>query len=51
MNSNRKRTIIAGALYLVGTVAGVLSISNAIDAPDYLLKASAVANQVLLSAL
>ena len=51
MNSNRKRTIIAGALYLVGTVAGVLSISTAIDAPDYLLKASANANQVILSAL
>ena len=51
MNSNRKRTVIAGALYIVGIVAGVLSISTAIDAPDYLLKASASANQVLLAAL
>jgi hypothetical protein len=51
MNSNRKRTIIAGTLYIVGTVAGVLSISTAVDAPDYLLKASANTNQVLSCAL
>ena len=51
MNSNRKRTIIAGSLYIVGTVAGVFSISTAVDAPDYLVKASANANQVLTSAL
>jgi hypothetical protein len=49
MNSNRKRTIIAGSLYIVGT--GVLSISTAADAPDYLVKAAANANQVLSSAL
>lgn len=51
MNSNRKRTIIAGALYIVGTVAGVLSIAPAVDAADYLLKASSNANQVLFGAL
>jgi hypothetical protein len=51
MNSNRKRTIIAGSLYFIGTVAGVFSISIAADSPDYLLKASANSNQVLLSAL
>jgi hypothetical protein len=51
MNSLRKRTIIAGSLYIVGTVAGVLSIAPAVDAPDYLLKASANANQVLTCAL
>lgn len=51
MNSSRKRTIITGSLYIVGTVAGVLSISTAVDAPDYLVKASANANQVLSSAL
>jgi hypothetical protein len=51
MNSDRKRTIIAGSLYFIGTVAGVFSISIAADAPDYLLKASANANQVLSSAL
>ena len=51
MNSNRKRTIIAGSLYIVGTVAGVLSISTVVDAPDYLVKASENANLVLFSAL
>lgn len=51
MNSNRKRTSIAGVLYIIGTIAGVLSISTAIDAPDYLLRASADASQVLLCAL
>ena len=51
MNSNRKRTIIAGSLYFIGTVAGVLSIAPAVDASDYLVKAAANANQVLSSAL
>lgn len=51
MNSNRKRTIIAGALYIIGTIAGVLSIAPAVDASDYLLKASANANRVLFGAL
>jgi len=51
MNSNRKRTIIAGSLYIVGTVAGVLSIAPAVDATDYLLKASSNANQILFGAL
>ena len=51
MNSNRKRTIIAGSLYIVGTVAGVLSMSTAVDSPNYLVKASVNANQVLSSSL
>jgi hypothetical protein len=51
MNSNRKRTTIAGVLYIVGTIAGLLSIAPAIDASDYLLKASANVNQVLIAAL
>lgn len=51
MDSNKKRTIIAGSLYIVGTVAGILSIAPAVDAPDYLIKASANANQVLHAAL
>jgi hypothetical protein len=38
-------------LYIIGTIAGVLSIAPAIDASDYLLKASANANQVLFGAL
>jgi hypothetical protein len=51
MNPDRKKTIIAGALYIIGTLAGLLSIVPAIDASDYLLKASANANQVLSGAL
>lgn len=51
MNSNRKQTIVAGALYIIGTIAGVLSIAPSIDASDYLVKASANANQVLLGGL
>ncbi len=51
MNSIRKKTIIAGVLYIIGTIAGILSIAPAIDASDYLVKASANANQVLLAAL
>ena len=51
MNSNRKKIIIAGAFYIIGTIAGLLSIAPAIDAPDFLIKASANANQLLFEAL
>ncbi len=50
MNSNRKATTIAGFLYIIGLVAGILSIAPAIDAPDYLIKTSANANQVIFGA-
>ena len=51
MNLNRKKTIIAGALYFIGTIAGILSIVPAIDSSDYLTEASANANQILFGAL
>lgn len=51
MNSIRKATIIAGVLFIIGTIAGILSIAPAIDAPDYLIKASANANQVIIGAI
>ena len=51
MNSIRKKTIIAGALYIIGTIAGILSIVPAIDATDYLSQATANENQVLFGAL
>jgi hypothetical protein len=51
MNSNRKKTTIAGSLYIIGTIAGLLSISPSIDASDYLIKISSNANQVLFGAL
>ncbi|XMB85362.1 DUF4386 domain-containing protein [Mycoplasmatota bacterium WC44] len=51
MNSIRKTTIIAGVLFIIGTIAGVLSIAPAIDAPDYLVKASSNANQVIIGSI
>jgi hypothetical protein len=50
MHSNRKATTIAGWLYITGTVAGILSVAYAVDAPDYLTQASANANKVMLAA-
>jgi len=50
MISHRKAATIAGVLFIIGMVAGILSIAPAIDAPDYLIKASANANQVIIGA-
>jgi hypothetical protein len=50
MNSDRKAAAIAGWFYILGTVAGILSVAYAVDAPDYLVQAAANANQVLLAA-
>jgi hypothetical protein len=51
MNSrNRKATSVAGWLYIIGTVAGILSVAHAVDAPDYLVNASANANRVMIAA-
>ena len=51
MDSNRKIAVIAGALFIIGTIAGVLSVAPAIDTPDYLIQASANTNQVILGAV
>ncbi len=51
MNSNRKIALIAGVLFIIGTIAGILSVAPAIDTPDYLIEASANANQVVLGAV
>jgi len=51
MDKNRKIAIIAGVLFIIGTVAGILSVTPAIDDPDYLIKASANANQVIIGAI
>ncbi len=48
MDSNRKITIIAGVLFIIGTIAGILSVVPAIDTPNYLIEASANANQIIL---
>ncbi len=50
MNSDKKATTIAGWLYILGTVAGILSVVPVIDDPDYLIKASANENQVIIGA-
>ena len=46
MNTNRKAAILAGALYFLGTSAGVFSVVPVIDIPDYLIQVSANASQV-----
>jgi hypothetical protein len=51
MKSHRKAARIAGVLFIIGTVAGVLSISPIIDGPDYLTKGSANESQVITAAL
>jgi len=50
MNSNRKAATVAGWLYVLGFVSGILSVAYAVDAPDYLLKAAANANEVMTAA-
>jgi hypothetical protein len=50
MNSNRKAAAVAGWLYVLGFVAGILSVAYAVDAPDYLLEAAANANAVTTAA-
>lgn len=53
MNSYRKTAIIVGVLFIIATVAGVLSLlfTGSLNAPDYLIKVSANANQVIIGAL
>jgi len=54
MNSNRKTAIIVGVLFIIATVAGVLSLvfmGSILNAPDYLTKVSANENQIIIGAL
>ncbi len=54
MNSNRKTAIIVGVLYIIGTVAGVLSVIvswGILDTPDYLSIVASNASQAKLTAL
>lgn len=50
MNSTRKTAIIAGALIILGMVAGLLSIVSVVENPDYLVKVSANTNRVIMGA-
>jgi len=53
MNSNKKTAIIVGVLFIIATVAGILSVvfSGPLRDPDYLTKVSANENQIIISAL
>jgi hypothetical protein len=52
--TSRKTAIIVGVLYIIGTVAGILSLVFAgpiLNGPDYLIKVSANENQIIIGAL
>ena len=52
--TSRKTAIIVGVLYIIGTVAGVLSLvfaGSILNDPDYLIKVSANQNQIVIGAL
>ncbi len=51
MISYRRITIVAGVLYIIGMLAGILSVVPAIDAADYLIKAAENVNQVIIGAV
>ena len=54
MNTYRKTAIIVGVLYIIGTVAGILSVivtKPILDASDYLAKVAANPNQLTIGAL
>ena len=54
MNNYRKNAIVTGVLYIIGTVAGILSIvfiNPLLDSPDLLTAVSADGSQLILGAL
>jgi len=54
INSNKKIAKIVGVLFIIGTVAGILSLISAgyiVHAPDYLIKLTENNNRVILGAL
>ncbi|MFC1786742.1 DUF4386 domain-containing protein [Halobacteriota archaeon] len=54
MDSNQKIARIVGILFIIGTVAGILSVviaGSIIGAPDYLIKVSANENQIIIGAI
>lgn len=51
MTTDRIAAILAGVLYFLGIIAGVLSVVPVIDTPDYLVQISAHAGQVTVGAL
>lgn len=54
MDTNRKTAVWVGVLYIIGTVAGVLSVlilQPILDAPDYLSQIAANENPIIISCL
>ena len=53
MNTNRKTARIVGVLFIIGTVAGILTLKaySILSDPDYLIKVSANENQIMIGAL
>ena len=54
MDANRKTAIIVGVLFIIGTVAGILSVvvtGPIFDDSDYLTKAAANGTQIILGSL
>jgi hypothetical protein len=54
MNPNKRAAILVGVLFIIGTIAGVLSVvftSSILNDPEYLIRVSANANQIALGAL
>jgi len=52
--TNRKTAMIVGVLYIIGTIAGVLSLvfgGSLLNDPDYLIKVSANENRIIIGAL
>ena len=49
-NSVRRSAVIAGALFIAGTVSGIFSVVPVIDGADYIVKAFTNENQVLIGA-
>jgi hypothetical protein len=54
MNSNKKTARIVGVLYIIGTVAGILSLvltGPILEGPDYLTQVSTHPNQIVIGSL
>lgn len=50
MNTERIATIVAGGLYFLGLIAGILSVAPVIDRPDYLVQTAVQSGQVIRGA-
>ncbi len=54
MNTNRKTAIIVGVLYIIGTIAGILSLvftGPVLEEPDYLTQVSTNPNPIVIGSL